>query len=222
MWLACWKKALSKHTKHNVCSHYGVLVATGASATLWFYCAGESTQAKFYSGVQHFYFFCLDRLCIHTQGKCEREHASKLFEMQHVKTQRTKRGDWSCDCNQAAMFQTPSGCYTIDIHKQKYNVGWFMSPQQLIYNRTPRTPQFPTWSSSSGQIPNSKTQSQDGYDRSRNQQSNHKCFTGTGQTNITSACELNCCSTWLLLNQLLPRKLTQTFCPAGKKCDCCA
>ena len=50
------------------------------------------------------------------------------------------------------------------------------------------------------------------------QQSDQNCFTGNRQTNINNACELNYCSTWLVLNQLLPRKLTQSFSPAGEKC----
>lgn len=45
-----------------------------------------------------------------------------------------------------------------------------------------------------------------------------RCFTGTRQRNVNNACELNYCSTWLVLNQLLPRKLTQSSGPAGKKC----
>lgn len=52
----------------------------------------------------------------------------------------------------------------------------------------------------------------------QNQQLNQDCFTGTRQTNINNACEWNCCSTWLVLNQLRPRKLTQTSSPAGNKC----
>lgn len=66
--------------------------------------------------------------------------------------------------------------------------------------------------------------SRDNHDRNaipwqqhENQQSNQKSFTGTGQTNINNACELNYCSTWLVLNQFPPWKLTQSSGPAGKK-----
>lgn len=55
----------------------------------------------------------------------------------------------------------------------------------------------------------------------QNQQLNQDCFTGTRQININNACEWNCFSTWLVLNQLLRRKLTQTSSPAWNKCDCC-
>lgn len=76
-----------------------------------------------------------------------------------------------------------------------------------------------------GQIQGSKTgksrqlwQNQVSLTITRNQPPNQNCFTGTRQANINNACELNYCSSWLVLNQSLPRKLTQSSSPAGKKC----
>lgn len=117
------------------------------------------------------------------------------------------------------------GCYTMDMHNN--TVRWFMSPQQWTWNRTPISwlfiPVFSMWPSFS--IQGSKTwksrqlwQNQVSLTITWTQQSDQNCFTGNRQTNITNACELNYCSTWLVLNQLLPRKLTQSFSPAGEKC----
>lgn len=108
---------------------------------------------------------------------------------------------------------------TIDMHNNR--VRWFMSPQLGCLFRLFQHGLLLVF----GKIQFQRLESQDNYDRinfpwaiTQNQQLNQNCLTGSIQTNINNACELNYSSRWLVLNQSPPRKLTRRSGPAGKKC----